>query len=140
MALCMRGPHQFEPVKYLKVALTDFSIFILLAILSVALLSSVMLFFEKTFIKLSSGTKGSLVLLSIVLVWYVYFCLRLKKTGQTFAMRKFKCKVIPIDKKQLTFGQVLWWGFVFSNPIAMFFDVINTRVPPYCTLIESRTV
>ena len=135
----MRGPNQFEPGRYLKMALIDFVLFFVIVIFSLGFIGSIVLLLEADSLGLPVAIQSGVFLFSVVAVWFMYFCFFLKKMGQTFAMRVFKYKVVPINKNRLSWGQVIWWGIVLSNPVTILLDVLNTRLPPYITLVESRT-
>ena len=135
----MRENYEFDAWKYFKSTLVDFFIFSVLIIAALIIGVSLVFILNVFALDFSEQVKGWIIILLIFIVWYVYFFIVFKNTGQTLGMKLFKYKVISVDNRGLSFSQVLWWGITLPVPIIVLFDILNTRVPPYYTVIESRT-
>jgi len=135
----MRAKYEFNMFKYFRSTIVDFILLsgLILAFLMIG--TSVILLLEIFSINFSQSVKGWLLLLFLSIIWFVYFFIIFKKTGQTLGMKIFKYKVVSVDNKELSFSQVIWWGIALPVPIIMVFDILNTMVPPHYTLLESLT-
>ena len=135
----MKMYKDFDVSKYFKALLFDFFLFYGLLI-AIMFFGAALIFFLKILsIEFSSSLETSFILLLVFIVWYLYFFIFFKKTGQTLGMKVFKIKIVSVNLKSLSYGQILWWGIFIPIPITIFFEILNMRVPPYFTLLESRT-
>ena len=120
-------------------AITDFVGFLLIEAFSVIFAATIIGLLKESPIDFGAEMPPVILVLSIAVPWYTYFCSSLRKRGQTFGMRVHKYKLVPIKGLRLSFGQVLLGGFILLNPVTFFLDVLHARVPPYITLVESQT-
>ena len=135
----MRAKYEFNILRYFKSSMVDFILLFGLSLAFLMIGTSLVLFLENFSINFSESADGWFIFLIIFMVWYVYFFIIFKKSGQTLGMKLFNYKVISVDNKALSFSQVIWWGVTLPVPLIVFFDILNTRVPPYCTVVESQT-
>ena len=129
----------FDVSKYFIAIVIEFFLFYGLLLAAIFIGSTILFFLNKFSIEFSLSIKNNFILLIVFIVWYLYFFIMFKKTGQTFAMRIFKLKIQSVKSEMLFYRQVIWWGIFIPIPVTLFFEILNMRVPPYRTLLESRT-
>lgn len=129
----------FDISKYSKTIILDFFLFYGFLLIAVFVGSAVLFFIQLLSIDFSISVKSNFILLIVLFVWYVYFGILFKKTGQTLGMKMFRLKIVPNSNKNLSYRQIIWWGIFIPLPITIFLEVLNMRVPPYSTLLESKT-
>jgi len=80
----------------------------------------------------------ALIVIDIFTIWYFYYCVIFRKTGQTVSMRIFNLKVQTKEKK-IAFSTALVWGIINSNPLTVIFSIIFIFIPPNLTFLERFT-
>ena len=121
----MREKYEFDIWNYFKSTIVDFFLFIGI-IVTVIFIGVTLFFFLNIFsVDFSEQVKGWFIILLVFIVWYIYFFIFFKNTGQTLGMKLFKYKVVSVDKKSLSFSQIVWWAITLPVPIIVFFDILN---------------
>ena len=121
----------FDISKYFMARILDTFLFYGLSLVAICIGGAIMAYFEPFLLALSESHQGLLLVVFVLVVWYLYLCIVLKRSGQTLGMKVFSLQIVPINKNKLSYIQVILWGiFIPMFPI-IFIEMLNLYFPPH---------
>lgn len=110
-------------------------LFIICSIVIIALISGLFIDFEN----FSDALLGSLIVLDILIITYVYFFVIFKNSGQTIAMKFLNLKVISQRSSKISYLVAFFWAISLLFPVLALISAMFLLVPPNSTFLERLT-